>query len=102
TSRRARLREDAAYVEHAGLAVERRLDAADQPVAAQDRQHVVAVLALRLRHVHLEAVEEVPERLRPATVLDEAVEGGEERDPARGHRAVADVRVRDELTARQP
>ena len=40
-----------------------RLDAADEPVAAEDRQHVVAVLALRLRHVHLEPVAEVEERL---------------------------------------
>ena len=40
-----------------------RLDAADDPVAGEDRQDVVAVLALRLRHVHLEPVAEVEERL---------------------------------------
>ena len=61
------------------LAVEDGLDPPDDPVAAQDRQDVVAVLALRLRHVHLEPVVEAPERLGAVAVVDEPVERGEER-----------------------
>ena len=53
---------------------ERRLDAADDTVAFQDREDVVAVLALRLRHVHLEAVEEVPQLVRAGAVVDQLVE----------------------------
>ena len=70
----------AEHLELPRLAVEARLDAADEAVAGEDRQDVVAVLALRLRHVHLEAVVEVEERLGPVAVVDEAVEGREERD----------------------
>ena len=39
----------AEHSERPALAVEERLDAADQAVADEDREHVVAVLALRLR-----------------------------------------------------
>ena len=70
-------------VEPAGLAVEDRLDPADEAVAVEDREDVVAVLALRRRDVHLEPVEEVPERLGAVAVVDEAVERREEVD-ARG------------------
>ena len=48
----------AEQLERAGLAVEARLRAPNQLVPDEQRQHVVAVLALRLRHVHLEAVVE--------------------------------------------
>src|SRR5262249_11584080 len=65
----------AEHVQPAGLAVVHRLDPADHAVATQDREHVVAVLALRLRYVHLEAVEEVPERVGAVAVVDEPVEG---------------------------
>ena len=50
----------------------------------EDRQDVVAVLPLRLRHVHLEAVVEVEERLGAVAVVDQAVEGGEEASRGRG------------------
>ena len=65
--------------------VEDGLDAADQLGAAEDRQDVVAVLALRLRHEHLEPVVEAEQRLRAVAIVDQAVERGEERD-AVGHR----------------
>src|SRR5438067_2793806 len=76
----------------AGLAIENGVDAPDQAIAAQNRQHVVAVLALRLRHVHLEPVVKPEQRLGPVTVVDEAVERGEKRR-AGGHVAVARLRV---------
>ena len=69
-----------------------RLGAADDAVADQERQDVVAVLALRLRHVHLEAVVEVPERLGAVAVVDEPVERREQRR-AIGHRPVGRVGV---------
>ena len=83
----------AEHLERPRLPVEARLDATDEAVADEDREDVVAVLALRLRHVHLEAVVEVEERLGAVAVVDEAVERGEERD-AVGDRAVGRVRVR--------
>ena len=89
---------DSLDVEPAGLAVEDRLDPADEPVAVEDGEDVVAVLALRRRHVHLEPVEEVPERLGAGAVVDEPVEGREERD-ALGNRAVLGLRVRHEPAA---
>ena len=67
----------------------------------EDRQDVVAVFALRLRHVHLEAVAEVEERLRAVAVVDETVEGGEERD-AIGDGRVRRVRMRLPALLRQP
>ena len=70
------------------MPVEARLDASDDAVADEDGQDVVAVLALRLRHVHLEAVVEVEERLGAVAVVDQPVERGEERD-AVGHRVGA-------------
>src|SRR5579871_1148763 len=82
------------------LAVVDGLDAPDHTVAAQDREHVVAVLALRLRNVHLEAVAKVPELLGPVAVVDELVERREERH-ATSHRAVFGVGMRIEPAAPQ-
>src|SRR5438128_5475485 len=48
----ARLGEDALHAQHLALAVEDRLDAPDDAIAPEDGQDVVAVLALRLGHVH--------------------------------------------------
>src|SRR3954464_8726637 len=79
---RARFGPETLDPEHLRRAIESRLDPPDGPVTAQDRQDVVAVLPLRLRDVHLEPVEEVPERLGTIAVLDEPVERGEERDTA--------------------
>src|SRR3954469_12669811 len=62
------------HLERAGLAVEARLGAPDDLVADEQRQDVVAVLALRLRDIHLQPVAEAPEGLRAVAVLDETVE----------------------------
>ena len=71
----------------------------DDSVAAQDREDVVAVLALRRRHVDLQAVAEAPQGLRAVAVVDEPVEGGEERRACRQDRTVVGVRVRKQLSA---
>src|SRR3954453_20707519 len=91
----------AEQLERPGLAVEARLGAADQLVAYEQRQHVVAELALRPRDVHLQAVAEVPERLGAGAVVDQAVERREQ-DRAVGHRLVAHVRVRDPFALLAP
>src|SRR5262245_21955990 len=83
----------AEHLELAGPPVEPRLDPADEPVADEDRQDVVAVLPLRLRHVHLEPVAEVEERFGAVAVVDQPVEGGEERHAIRDG-AVHCIRVR--------
>src|SRR3954468_6194049 len=82
----------AEHAQFARLAVVDRLDAADDAVAAQDRQHVVAVLALRQRHVHLQPVAEAPQRLGAVAVGDELVERREERE-ASPDRAVGHIGV---------
>src|SRR6187455_2919741 len=70
-------------------------------VSAQNREDVVAVLALGLRHVHFEPVEEVPQSLGAVAVVDEAVEGREKRD-ARPDAAVLGLGVRDEASPLEP
>src|SRR5439155_21176077 len=65
------------------LAIEPRLRAADEPVAGQERQDVVAVLALRRRHVHLQPVAEIEQRLGSIAVVHEAVERRKQRDAVR-------------------
>ena len=69
----------AQHLERLRLAIETRLDAADEAIAGEDRQDVVAVLALRGRDVHLEPVVEIEERLCPVAIVDEAIERREER-----------------------
>ena len=64
----------------AGLAVDPRLDPADQPVAEQDRQDVVAPASLLLRDVDLPDVVEAVERAQEVAVPDVRVERGEEGD----------------------
>ena len=88
-------------LERALLPVEDRLDAADEPVAVEDGQDVVAVLPLRRRDVHLEPVVEVPERLGAGAVVDEPVERGEERRAGRDRRVLG-LRVRDQPAALEP
>src|SRR4051794_21858216 len=85
--------------QHPGPAIVERLDPPDDAVAPQDRQDVVAVLALCLRDVHLEAVEEVPEGERAVAVVDQAVEGGQEGDARGRHRTVDGVRMRQQAPA---
>src|SRR4030095_6149896 len=83
---------DAVDRERRRLSVVHHVDAAHDPVAAQDRQHVVPELTLRLRDVHLESVVEVPEELPAIAVVNEPVERREERDAVR-HRIVRDLWV---------
>ena len=69
--------------EHARLSVVPRLDAPDQPVAEQDRQHVVAPASLGLGDVDLPDVVEVPQSAEQLAVPDEGIERGQEGDPRR-------------------
>ena len=82
----------AEHPERAGGPVEPRLGPPHEPVADEDREHVVAVLALGGRDVHLEAIAEAEERLGPVAVRDQLVERREQRDPVRD-RAVLGVGV---------
>src|SRR6187200_1799080 len=91
----------AEHIELAALAVEPRLDPADEAVADEDGQDVVAVLPLRPRHVHLEPVAEVEERLGAVAVVDQSVERGEE-GHAVGDGAVGDIGVGFTPLGRQP
>src|SRR6266576_6135024 len=91
----------AEHLELPGLAVEARLDPTHDPVADEERQYVVTVLALRLGDVHLEPVAEAPQRLGPVAVLDEAVER-REHCHAVGRRAVRGGVMRDPFAALQP
>ena len=88
-------------LKRARLPVESRFRAADDRVADEERQDVVAELALRLRDEHLEPVVEVPQRLGAVAVIDEAVEGRQEHG-AVGHGTVDRVRVRLPLALDEP
>src|SRR6476646_992150 len=92
----------AEHAQRLRLAVVNGLDAADHAVAAEDRQHVVAVLALRLRHVHLEAVEETPQRMGAVAIGDELVERRQEGRARARHCTVFGVRVREPLSLLEP
>src|SRR5581483_5040280 len=80
----------AAELELTRSPVEHGLRAPDDAVPDEDRQHVVAVLALRLGDVHLEPVAEVEERFGAVAVVHEPVEGREERY-AVGYGGVVDL-----------
>src|SRR5262245_18315127 len=82
-------------------AVEARLDAAHDAVADENGEDVVAVLALRLRDVHLEPVAEVEERLGAIAVVDEPIERGQEGDPVR-NRVGTDFGMRLPSTRTEP
>src|SRR5262249_13635834 len=94
----ARLPPDALDLQSALLAVEDGLDPADEPVAVEDGEDVVAVLPLCRGDVHLEPVVEVPERLGAGSVADEPVERREERG-AKRHGAVFGRGMNDEPAA---
>ena len=64
-----------------GAAPAHRIDPADQAAAGQQRHHEVAVHALGLRHVGLQAVLEAEQPRRPLAVPDERVERRQQRDP---------------------
>ena len=73
----------------------------DETVAFQDRQDVVAVLALRRRHVHLEPIAEAEQGLGPVAIVHEPVERRQHRDPV-GHGLVAHLGMRDPLAFLEP
>ena len=66
------------------LPIDPRLDPTDQPIAVQDRQHVVAPASLLLRDVDLPDVIERVERAQELAVPDVRVERGQERDAGLG------------------
>ena len=72
----------ACTLEDGGLAVGRRVELADEPVAVQHGEREVAPAARRLGLVHLEHVLEVEELDRTDAVVDEPVERREERGAA--------------------
>ena len=74
--------------------VDDRLRTPDDPVADEEREDVVPVLALCGRHVHLQAVAKVEERLRSIPVVNEAIERREKRY-AVGNGAIVRVCVSD-------
>ena len=69
----------ALHAQHAGGAVGLQVDAPDEAVAEQVRQHVVAVDPLRRRRVDLDAVVEVEQPLVAVAVPDQRVERAEQR-----------------------
>ena len=65
-----------------GLAVGGRVELPHQPVAVEDRQREVAPAALGRRLVHLERVLELEQLLGPHAIVDEPVEGRQQRRPS--------------------
>ena len=83
--------------EHALAPLDPRFDPANELVAEQDRQHVVAPAPPGLRHVDLPDVVEPVQVTQQRAVPDERVERSEERDAglgAAGRRAVAQFGLR--------
>jgi hypothetical protein len=70
-------------VQHALCAVGLEIGAADDPVAREQRQHVVAVHPLVLALVDLDRVVEAEEPLQQRAIPEQVVEGAEE-DGRRG------------------
>ena len=71
-------------MQHALGAVGLEVGAADEPVAGEQRQHVVAVRALVLALVDLDHVAEAEEPLEEWAVPEQVVEGAEEHGRRRG------------------
>ena len=61
------------------LAVKLRVNPADQLLAVQRRQDVIAVLPLIPGHIHLQLVLKIEEGRRPVAVVNEPVERREQR-----------------------
>src|SRR6202035_5780020 len=74
----ARLPPDLADLQPTLVAAELGVGPADQAVAFEDGEDVVAVDAPRARHEGLEAVVEAEEALGAAAVAEDGIEGGEE------------------------
>src|SRR5439155_4078599 len=91
----------ATHLEYSRFAIEAWLDPPHELVARKDRQDVVAVLAFGRRDVHLEAVAEAEQRLRPVAIVDQSVERRQEGHPV-GDRLGADLGMRVPLALLEP
>ena len=54
--------------------IHRRVDAPDQPIPVQDRQHVVAILAQVLGYVDLDAEKEIEHQVCAISITDQVIE----------------------------
>ena len=75
------LGERALHTQHARGPVGLEVDPGHQPAVEQERKHVVAVLALRLGHVDLDAVAEAEDPLGAGALPDQRVERAQQRAP---------------------
>ena len=75
------LGERALHPQHARGAVGLEVDPGHQLAVEQEREHVVAVLALRLGHVDLDAVAEAEDPLGAGALPDQRVERAQQRPP---------------------
>jgi len=85
-----RLCVDSVQPQHAGLPIHDGVNPPDQPIPVQDRQHVVAELALGDRDVDLQLEAEVEEEERAVAVGDQRVKRAEQHR-ARCPRAVIEL-----------
>ena len=97
--RSARLPVHGVDVQDAGLAVEERVDAADQLVPVEEREDEVAVLALRLGDVDLEPEAEAEQLLGAVAVVDELVERRQQRRPRLARSALQQLGVGQPVAA---
>ena len=94
------LREHTLYPQHVRDTVVHRIEAPDEAVAVEDREHEVAELALRLRDVDLQAEPEAEQLLGAGPVVDQSVERRQQDRPA-SERAIEDLAMRPSLS-REP
>ena len=85
----ARLEPGRQHPQHPGLPVGLEVDPRPQRLVVQERQHVVAVHALRRRHVDLDPVVEAEQPRRPRALPDQRVERRQQRARAHPPRARA-------------
>ena len=98
------LRPDAVYTQDAGTTIEGGVHPADQRVAVQDREDVVAVLPFGGRDVHLEPIAKAEQLQRPLAVVHEPVERRQENSARNARAAVENLAMRPPLPvqARNP
>src|SRR5205814_2869855 len=78
-AREANILVDRMHLQHRRLAVGERIDLPDQLIVVQDRKREIAPPPLTLRLVHLQLVVEVKQLLGADAIVDEPVEGREQR-----------------------
>ena len=66
---------DGKHVQRAGRPIRLQIDAGGQPVAEQERQHIIAVLPFFGGRVDFQAIAETEQTLRPRPLPDQRVEG---------------------------